>query len=64
MSHVEVQRICSTWALIVSIDGQVMFTYTDRQLINVIGMASSLQMHIDNLSELPLNQYLTLNEGY
>lgn len=64
MSHVEIQRVCNVWTLIVSINDQVILSCTDKRLNRLIDTASALQMHISNIDELPLKQYLTLNEEY
>jgi hypothetical protein len=64
MRRVEVQRICSWWVLMFISNDQVNYAYTDKKLINVLDVANSLQVHIDNNLDLPIKQYLTQTEGY
>lgn len=53
-------KLFNVWVLSVESDEQVYFAYTARTLIQAIGMASDLQLHITNIDQLPLNQY---NQG-
>ncbi len=61
MCYVEVQRVCNVWTLLVVINSQAYELFTDTRLTYVIDAASLLQLHISNIDELPLNQYLLTN---
>lgn len=41
----------------VEVDSQTLMLYTVERLIEAIDLASTLQMHISNIAELPLTQY-------
>ncbi len=55
--QVIIKQLYGVWILSVENSEQVIWFYTDRRLISVIDMANTLQLHITNISELPLNQY-------
>lgn len=58
MYTLEIKRKCGeTWFLIVSKDGQVFKFWSFCRLIEALEMASTLQIHVSNADELPLNQY-------
>lgn len=50
----------SEWKMMIVHDGKMLRTWNDRQLIELINTASVLGLHIDNIDELPLNQYANL----
>lgn len=58
---VEIKNKCNgTWFLLLSKDSTVIRFWSFNRLIEAIDMASMLQLHVDNVSELPLQQY---NQG-
>lgn len=61
--HAEIsQTLDGVWYLQIFMerrfDLQVLRTFTVGPLIEVIELASLLQLHVDNIAELPLSQYL------
>ncbi len=50
-------QACGTWALIVQSDSQLLNYFTTARLIEALELACTLQLHVDNTDELPLNQY-------
>ncbi len=61
MSQVTINQAINCWVLCIQIDGQLIRSYSATKLIDVIGLATTLQLHITNIDELPLSQYL--NQG-
>jgi hypothetical protein len=59
MYSAEVFQTGTNWHLMLSIDSQVLSIHTRPTLIEVLGVASTLQIHVTNVAELPLTQYLT-----
>lgn len=51
------------WHLISLRDGQVFRVWSHSRLIEAIETACTLQLHIDNIAELPVSQYLLQSEG-
>lgn len=45
------------WALTVNDMNGVIKVWTFRTLIDALNLACALQLHVNNISELPLNQY-------
>lgn len=41
----------------VEVDSQVIRLFTVSRLIEALELASTLQLHVDNISELPVSQY-------
>lgn len=60
-TNVEIKNKCNgTWFLVMSRDGQVIKFWSFTKLIHALETASLLQLHVDNVNELPLSQYLNL----
>lgn len=52
------------WELNISQEnGQVFKTWPVRKLIHAIDLANTLQLHVDNITELPITQYALQSEG-
>lgn len=51
-----IQSILNSWVLTIESDDQIMFARHGR-LIELIDLACTLKLHVDNISTLPLNQY-------
>jgi hypothetical protein len=56
--NVYIRQIQDRWVLSIESDVQVLYAYTDFKLIDVLGVACLLKLHVTNADELPLNQYL------
>lgn len=54
---VTINQSLETWVLCFSLNGQVINSYTVKKLLEAIELASVLQVHIDNINDLPLRQY-------
>lgn len=58
MIKVEIKNKCNgTWFLVMSKDSRVIKFWSFNRLIQAIDTACTLQLHVDNIDELPLNQY-------
>lgn len=64
MYTAEVFQSGTNWHLMLSIDDRVTNLWSKGKLIEVVELASCLQIHITNLSELPLTQYSIQGESY
>lgn len=63
-----IRYVVTQWVLTIESADQVVYAKPCRRLIEAIDTACSLQLHVDNLNELPLNQYqggivCTLNQS-
>lgn len=56
--RVTINQSLDVWVLCISFGDRVIKAYTRPRLIEVLDVAYVLQLHIDNVDELPLNQYL------
>lgn len=54
---VTINQSLETWVLCFSLNDQVINSYTVTKLLDAIELASVLQVHIDNINDLPLRQY-------
>lgn len=55
---VTINQSLNCWVLCISRNEQVLKVYTRKTLVALIDVACVLQLHVDNISELPLTQYL------
>lgn len=59
--RVSIYPVLDQWVLVITGNGHLYYSFTAKRLLSCIGVASSLQLHISNIDELPLTQYL--NQG-
>lgn len=57
MYQVNIKRILDRWVLYTETDNKVIKVIGTGKLIDLINLASQLQMHVSNVAELPLKQY-------
>jgi hypothetical protein len=50
------------WHLNLTLNGNVIKSYTFKRLVLAIERASELQLHVNNIDELPLTQYKNQSE--
>jgi hypothetical protein len=57
MLKVYIRSIVGVWCLTIETDLQVTKAYTFKTLLEALDVAGALQLHVDNVNDLPLNQY-------
>jgi len=57
MLKVYIRSIVGVWCLTFETDLQVTKAYTFKTLLEALDVAGALQLHVDNVNDLPLNQY-------
>lgn len=55
--RVQIEQHLNQWCLVCLCNDQVICAFATNKLIEVIDLANQLQLHIDNIDELPLPQY-------
>lgn len=58
LMQVTINQSLDLWVLCIASGEHVIISWTFTRLMEAIDMASLLQLHVDNVADLPLEQYL------